>query len=519
MTDVRTHDLVASLVRLHSVVDMDELAQACGAVVDLLAGAVHWRVRLCDSSQNGRAQGFGGEGAAVRPSGLEAEVDPGSETHFELRFQGDIVGNLYVRAVGLSNSAPWLAMADHLGAALVKLQLWMQAEEESCHRRMAQEVLGDISAILGSFDVEYLLARSLEQVLRVVGSDVGSVMLWDGERFSTSVVLGLPEEITRGIRLEGEPVAELVARAGESLFINDPDLEDVPETVRAVHLSVLLVIPLVSGGRVVGVLQAANPLFTDPASPGVVAAEGICRLTAVAVENALLHREAVQRERMATIGQVMAGLSHDIKNMLQSVKAGFYFLQMGVEAKSLNDVEEAVPLIGGAMERISSLVLDMLNYSKGRKPVCGPVNLNVLTEEIVGTMSPVAAEKNVILKASADPEAETVLADSTEVFRCLSNLVTNAIEAVNDGGTVEICTLRAGDGSMAGITVRDDGPGIAEEDQERIFDALFTTKGSKGTGLGLAVTKKIIEEHGGEIRLNSEPGRGTAFTIRLPRTA
>ena len=519
MTDVRTHDLAASLARLHSALDMDELARACGALVDSLAGAVRWRVRLCDSSGDGRAQGFGGEGTVVRRPEAETEGDRGSGTRFDLRFQGNVVGNLRVGIAGLSDSPPWLAAADHLGTALVKLQLWMQAEEESCHRRMAQEVLGDISTILGSFDVEYLLARSLEQVLRVVGSDVGSVMLWDGERFSTPVVLGLPEEITRGIRLEGQPVAELVARAGESLFINDPDLEDIPEILETVHLSVLLVIPLVSGGRVVGVLQAANPLFTDPASPSVVAAEGICRLAAVTVENALLHREAVQRERMATIGQVMAGLSHDIKNMLQSVKAGFYYLQMGVETKSLADVEEAVPLIGAAMERISGLVLDMLNYSKSRKPLCGPVDLNVLAEEIVGTMSPLAAEKNVTLKFSADPEVETALADSTEVFRCLSNLTTNAIEAVDDGGTVEIRTLRAGDESTAGVTVRDNGPGIAEEDQERIFDALFTTKGSKGTGLGLAVTKKIIEEHGGQIRLKSEPGRGTAFTIRLPKTA
>jgi len=484
---VGTPELTTSLARLHGALDMGGLASACGGVIEDLAGPVPWQVRISASSGNRGLEDFAGVGALAGavPEGTAGGRAPtpggddSSWAEFDLQFQGEIVGSLVVGVQEVQDRALWDALAGHLGTALVKLQLWMQAEEESCQRRLSQEVLGDISEILGSFDVEYLLAA---------------------------------------ICLEERPVAERVAEVGEPLFIMEVDLSGAPEALQTVRLDDLLVIPLKSGGRTVGVLQTANPTFTDPASPSVVAAEGICRLAAVAVENALLHQEAVQRERMATIGQVMAGLSHDIRNMLQSMKAGFYFLQMGVDTKNPEQVAEAVPLIGAAMERISGLVLDMLNYSKSRKPARRPTNLNALAEDIAGTMAPVADERNVSIRTSPDPAMGEVPADSNEIFRCLSNLVTNAIEAVDEGGTVEVSTRWPEGDAPAEIAVRDEGSGIPEEDQARVFDALFTTKGSKGTGLGLAVTKKILEEHGGEILLDSEPGSGTTFTIRLPKT-
>jgi signal transduction histidine kinase len=519
VTDVQPTEVLSPARSLHTALDMNELACALGGMIESLAGPVPWRVRLGNLPGGSRESDLCGMGEAA---GANLPINIGNLAQgsvFEMRFRDEAVGELVVGLPDLAGAPPWSDLADHVAAAVVKLQLWNQAEEESCQRRLAEEVLGDVSAVIGSFDLEYVLARSLEQVLRVVGSEVGSVMRWDGQRFSTSVVLGLPEEVTGAIQLEGKPVAELVARAGEPLILENPEIGKLPEALESVHLNILLAIPLVSGQRVVGVLQTVNPSFTDATSPAFAAAQGICRLAAVAVENALLHQETVQQERMATIGLVMAGLSHDIKNMLNSMKTGYYLLQMGVDGQDMECIAESFPIIGSSMQRISGFVMDMLDYSKSRKPQRSPMHLNALAEEIVGAMGPVAADKDVKLVHQLDADMDTIPADSNAIFRCLSNLVTNAVEAVEKGGEVTVRTEWSNDDAYAALIVEDNGSGIPDEDQEKIFDALFSSKGSKGTGLGLAVTKKIVEEHGGEIGLDSELGRGTTFSIRLPKEA
>lgn len=507
-------DLAESLARLHVALDQREMAPVCGEIIEQLLGAVPWQVGLGDSSGSGTQACFGGVGRSVDTAPKEH-----SGARVELCFRDETIGELLIGCERVPEGTAWSVFEAHLGAALSKLQLWIQAEDEALERRLGHEMLGDMSALVGSFDVEYVLARSLEQVLKVVGSEVGSVMLWDGHRFATSVVLGLPEEVTRAIRLDGKPVAEAVAQVGEPLLLRDPDLSGVPQELARVDLSMLLLIPLTSGGRVVGVLSTANPSFDSSGSVKIEAAEEICRLAAVAVENAFLHRELLQQERMATIGQVMAGLSHDIKNMLQTMHGGYYLLQMGVDNADMECVGESYPILRSGMDRISDLVMSMLDYSKSRTPAREPMDMNALGEEIVTASGVTAAERDVTVTLQADEDMKEIPADSASIFRCLSNLVTNAVEAVEEGGHVEVRTRWSEGRPMAEVSVTDDGPGIPEEDRERIFDALFTTKGSKGTGLGLATTKKIVEEHGGQVLLESEPGRGTTFTILLPKEA
>ena len=516
MTDVLVGDLAALLVSVHAALDEAELARAVGRLVDQLAGEVQWQVRLESAGPDPKQVYLGGVGASAEHA--PDLVPPSEGRRVELRFREDRVGELILEGAPTGTADDiWPMVGEHVGAAVVKHQLWAQAEDDARQRRRSLEMLEDISAVVGSLDIDYVLARSLEQVLKVVGSEVGSVMRWDGRRFAASVSLGLPEEIMKAIEINGRPAAEAVAEAGEPLMLRDPDLSDLPDELRTVSLSVVLLIPLTSGGRVVGVLLAADPRFGWPGSPYLEAAQGICRLAAVALENAVLHREAVQRERLVAIGQVMAGLSHDIKNMLQAMKSGYYLLKLGITGEDMGTVEESYPILGSAMDRVSGLVLDMLDYSKSRKRSREPADLNALAEEIVGNTQAMAAEKGVTVTCHPDADMQPLPIESTSIFRCLSNLVTNALEAVEAGGTVEVVTSWREGKPESEMAVRDNGPGIPEEDRERIFDALFTTKGSKGTGFGLAVTQKIVEEHGGQILLDSAPGRGTTFTIRLPK--
>lgn len=510
MNRPNTIDLSTAWVRIHASLDEGELAVAIGQAVEAIAGPVPWRLHRMGADDD-RVPLLGGVGAAPQDSFPDAP----SGAAVVLRFRGEPVGALHLG--GTADPETLELFADHLAVALVKLALWNEAEEESRRRLIDREVLRSISAVVGSFDVEYVLARAVEQVLKVVGSDVGSVLQWDGHRFVTSVSLGLPEKLTRAIRVDGKPVGEVVAEVGEPLLLQDPDLSEVPPESAGADLERLLVLPLVSRTRVVGVMQVANPALDAGDPSKLEAAQEICQLAATAVENALLHREVVQRERLATIGQVMAGLSHDIKNMLQSMRGARFLLEQGIQRDDLEAVRRAYPLFSAALDRISAFTLDMLDYSKSRVPTRDEQDLNVLVTEIATAMQPAASAKSVDTRLELDEAMEPVPVDSTGIYRCLSNLITNAVEAVPAGGAVEMRTVWRPDDPMIEIRVTDNGPGVKPEDREHVFDALYTTKGSKGTGLGLAVTKKIVEEHGGEIRLDSGDGTGAVFTILLPK--
>lgn len=167
------------------------------------------------------------------------------------------------------------------------------------------------------------------------------------------------------------------------------------------------------------------------------------------------------------------------------------------------------------MQFLSSIVLDMLSYSKQRKPLCQPCEIGDLCGDVVALLRQQAMEKGVTLTTSA--EVREVCVDETAIRRCLMNLVGNAIDACSaGGGLVEADVGLAARSGYFTIRVRDNGHGMDAETSRRIFDPFYSTKGGKGTGLGLPVTKKIAEEHGGTIRVKSAPGEGTEFVLELP---
>ncbi len=505
MTAQATIDISGQLASLHAALDQRELTEACDDLIRALAGKIPWQIR---TSRSGAAPGI------PYLSGGEA-VSGGHK--LDLHFRNEKIGELLLESI--DHLDPWgrKILEEHLGIAITKLQLWKYEESECGERRLGSELLNDISAIVGSFDRDFVLARLLEQVLRVVGSEVGSVTLQEGGNYSHPVILGLPSELTDHIELDGIPVAEAVAEAVEPLLLENPDLSSVPPEFGAVDLSLLLILPMVNRGRVFGVLMAANPTSVSHDSPYLEIAERLCNLAAIGVENSILHTRAVHRERVIAMGQVMAGLSHDIRNMLHSMQAGMYLLESGLEKADIERASEAYPILGSAMERVSGLVLDMLDFSMNRPPRRESVDVNHLVGEIITANKPLAGDREIELISSLDPAMREIPIDSTGLFRCLSNLVTNAMEAIGEGGTIKLITKWCAQEVGISISVQDSGPGISEQDIPRLFDALFTTKGSKGTGLGLAVTKKIIEEHFGSVEVRSAPTEGSEFILRLPK--
>jgi signal transduction histidine kinase len=171
--------------------------------------------------------------------------------------------------------------------------------------------------------------------------------------------------------------------------------------------------------------------------------------------------------------------------------------------------------------RTSELVQDLLSYSKEREPEMAPCRPNEIVREVVELMQEVAGEHNVSLQMDLSPEIGEVLLDQRSLHRSLLNLVSNAIDACRDdpscGKThrVSVTTAPDPDGYIR-FVVSDNGSGMSDEVKSKLFSSFFSTKGPQGTGLGLLVTSKLIEEHKGAIDVDSQVGVGTTFRIRLP---
>lgn len=228
-----------------------------------------------------------------------------------------------------------------------------------------------------------------------------------------------------------------------------------------------------------------------------------------------LREDLIRSERLAATGQAAAGISHSIKNILDGFVGGAYIFKQGRKNQSQGKMDMGWDMIERNMEIISSLVKDLLNFAQEREPQYQAVDPAALIEDVlanVGLAEPGRIKTNVEI---IRPSSRIVL-DPHAFHQCLANLVRNAVEAIPDGreGTI---TVRAGvKGDRAIFSVSDDGVGMSPETLEKIKGGMYSTKGSKGTGLGLLVIQKIVSEHDGTLAIESTEGRGSTFRIEIP---
>jgi PAS domain S-box-containing protein len=234
-----------------------------------------------------------------------------------------------------------------------------------------------------------------------------------------------------------------------------------------------------------------------------------------------LEKEKQQAQRMAAIGRTLAGLAHYIKNVLTGLQGGAYVINSAISKKDLELVEKGWDMVERNIDQIGHIVSDMLIYSKVRKPEYGMVDPNELAIEVLEFMYEKAKISGVRLVRDLQPGLQKVAMDRTGIYRCLLNLIGNAIDACTLDGIMDgkgVVTVRTEKPSGWGLRVEvsDNGTGMDEETQEKLFSDFFSTKGYKGTGLGLPVTKKIVSEHGGRLTFTSQSGKGSSFILMLP---
>jgi len=234
-----------------------------------------------------------------------------------------------------------------------------------------------------------------------------------------------------------------------------------------------------------------------------------------------LEQELVKSERLAAIGQTVARLAHYIKNILTGLKGGTYIVNLGLDKDDIDKLRKGWVMVEKNVGRISSLVLDLLAYSKERKPEYRDCHPNDVVEDVCELLEGMAMENHIRVVRDFDPQIKEIAMDPDMVHRVLLNLVSNAVDACifdldsTKEHEVSVKTQLEG-GNIIRFDVADNGCGMTEEVKNRLFTAFFSTKGGKGTGLGLLVVQKLVYEHDGSIDIRSEEGKGSTFIVRLP---
>ena len=233
-----------------------------------------------------------------------------------------------------------------------------------------------------------------------------------------------------------------------------------------------------------------------------------------------LETEKIEAERMAIVGQTVAGLAHGIKNLINALDGGMYFLKSGIGNGDISRVQKGIETLARNIERIRSFTRAFLDYAKFRSLSATTCQPGEIIAEVVDSYAAQAKDKQIKLEVDQKHDIIPACLDYEKVHEALTNLVGNAIDAFNDieddrEKAISV-TLFEEEGAIY-IEVKDNGCGIDEEQKKRLFNKFFTTKGLEGTGLGLLMTQKIIQEHGGNISVFSKKGEGSVFRVRLLR--
>jgi signal transduction histidine kinase len=433
-------------------------------------------------------------------------------------------------------------------------------------------------AISHTMDIEQLLARIMDMIFEWVDADRGCIMLKDAQ---TGRLVPKVRRHRRGVRVEekitlSKTILDYVVERNEGVLTSDArddERWDPAKSIVKLGVREAICVPMKGRYHVVGVVYIDTSVTPQRMLQGQLADGGgkgnqfteehlklmiaIAHQAALAVEDTSYYKALVQAERLAAVGQTIASLSHHIKNILQGVRGGSYLIELGLADHALTGADHALTgADGGANEeternsseaarckavetirkgwdivernqdRISSLVMDMLTYSKEREPVLEPADLNEVTAEVVGLMQSRAKDQGVDLQWRPAPTMPTLMFDPEALHRAILNVVNNAIEACDQtdssGGEaknwVKVSTVHEDGVNVVQVIVEDNGQGIDSDELENIFTVFVSHKGGRGTGLGLPVSRKIMEEHGGQIHVSSTSGEGSRFVLELPAT-
>ncbi len=383
-----------------------------------------------------------------------------------------------------------------------------------------------------TLDIDQLLGRIMDLIFEWVEADRGCAMLIDEETEELTPAVrrdrkGIPGEERMEI---SRTILDYVMNNKEGVLTSDASEDerwDAGGSIVKLGVREAICVPMQGRYGVVGAIYIDT--YTPPGrfvqQPGNRFSEEHLKLmvaighqAALAVEDTSYYSAMVQAERLAAMGQTIATLSHHIKNILQGIRGGSYLIEEGLKASEFEVVAKGWSIVDKNQDKISNLVMDMLSFSKERVPDMVPTKMNDVVADVIELMHGRASDAGVTLEWQPDRAIPTLTFDPDAIHRAILNVVTNAIDACEkrEDGRVVVRTEYCLPDQAVQVIVSDNGEGIAPEDAKKIFSVFESRKGSRGTGLGLPVSQKIMHEHDGDILVESQPNAGSRFILRMP---
>jgi signal transduction histidine kinase len=474
--------------------------------------------------------------------GFEAEMIR-AELAVPIRLGSKVVGVLDLQsgetdAFRPQDIATMELLADQLSIAIENARLYgeirQRVEELTTLNKISQ-------AVTSTLDLQETLTIITDHTTRLLGVAATSVVLYDENNNDLwfAAASGEGSDFVLGMRLAiGQGIAGWVFQQGEPVLVPDTMQDtrwfggfdrDSGFTTRSI-----LCVPLQAKGQTIGAIEAINK------ESGPFDEEDLRLLTlmaapaATAIENAKLYEalrqgmrkleetqaQLIQSAKLAAVGELAAGVAHEINNPLTSI-IGFTRLLLD-DMPPDHEMRADLETIDREAARTRHIVRTLLDFARTSDPVLVPADLNALVEETIMLV----CTRSVLARISLEKrlsELPPVMLDVNQIKQVLVNLLNNSVQAMSEGGSLKVVTgltEREVDGvsrRMAAVRVSDSGMGIPPESLGRIFDPFFTTKEvGQGTGLGLSVSYSIVEKHKGRIEVQSEPGKGSTFTVLLP---
>ncbi|MEX2389960.1 MAG: ATP-binding protein [Phycisphaeraceae bacterium] len=391
------------------------------------------------------------------------------------------------------------------------------------------KVIYELTALIGSVtDKQDLLERVMNLIFEYFQADRGFVLLTDSPEDTPRPVVVRHRANPDNTSPEGIAVSKTIVRyvtrknvgVLSSNAMNDERFS-TGDSVQNLGIRSAMCVPIKFKDRLYGVIQLdsqiANYTYTE---------DQLTLLTAIGVQTGLAmanlnHYEArLKAERLAAVGQTVASLSHSMKNILQGLRGGADVVELGLRKGNMNLVKNGWEIVARNLERIYELTMNMLAFSKQRKPELEMVNLEGILNEAVMLVQKQYENKKVALISDVANDIPPVPADASGVHQAVLNLLNNALDAVEpESGVVSLRSEYDPQQEQVKIIVSDNGEGMSPGTVGRLFEPFHSTKGMRGTGLGLVVIKKIVEEHGGKVDVDTQLDQGTTFTLTFPANA
>jgi signal transduction histidine kinase len=391
-------------------------------------------------------------------------------------------------------------------------------------------------AISDILDIDVLSPQILDLVFESIGADRGAILLKDESGALTPKAVRWRDGAQGDERMTiSQTIIDYVLEKGEGVITSDAPTDkrfSPAQSIVDFQIREAICVPIQGRHTTLGVIyadiQAGSGLVAaaegNPAGRRQLSQDQLMLMVAIghqagmAIENTIFYNEKIQAERLAAVGQTIATLSHHIKNILQGIHGGSSLIDLGLKEKNDTIVRQGWTIVEKNQTKIYNMVMDMLSFSKDREPALEPTDLNETVTDVIELMRARASELGVKLAWEPCNDMPRVTIDPEGIHRAVLNIVTNAIDACEgaEEATVKVANEWEPEEKIARIVVKDNGMGIDEENIQAIFQVFSSTKGSRGTGLGLPVSQKIVREHGGKIVVNSRLGGGATFVIELP---